>query len=96
MGSMNKAFKFPPTPGPGESIAVSNKPSPPSPPESEAVNGEQEEESHGGKRRSAVINPSNIEVPAPPPMEKEKTMSQVSLADSAEDDVGDTVEISLN
>jgi len=36
-----------------------------------------------------VINPSNIEVPAPPPVEKEKSTSTVSLEDSADDDVGD-------
>ena len=45
---------------------------------------------------ASVINPSNIEVPAPPPVEKEKSTSTVSLEDSADDDVGDTVDILLN
>jgi len=43
-----------------------------------------------------VINPLNIEVPAPPPVEKEKSTSMVSLEDSVDDDVGDTVDILLN
>ena len=47
-------------------------------------------------RRASVIAPSNIEVPAPPPVEKDKTMSKVSLDDSVEDEVGDTVDIPLN
>ena len=46
--------------------------------------------------RPFVITPLNIEVPAPPPMEKEKSMSKVSLEDLAHDDVGDTVDILLN
>jgi hypothetical protein len=42
------------------------------------------------------MTPSNIEVPAPPPVEKDKSMSKVSLEDSVDDDVGDTVDIPLN
>ena len=38
----------------------------------------------------------NIEVLTPLPEEKEKSMSKVSLDDSVEDEVGDTVDISLN
>jgi chitin biosynthesis protein CHS5 len=44
---------------------------------------------------AALVTPSTIEVPAPPPVEKEKSSSSVSL-EEGEDEVGDTVEISLN
>jgi len=47
-------------------------------------------------RRPAVVTPSSIEVPAPPLMEKERTTTRASLDDSADDDVGDTVDIPLN
>ena len=46
--------------------------------------------------RPAVITPSSIEVPAPPLVEKERTTTRASLDDSADDDVGDTVDIPLN
>ena len=41
----------------------------------------------------AVITPSSIEVPPPPPIEKERTQSSM---DEGEDEVGDTVDIPLN
>jgi len=47
-------------------------------------------------RGPAVVTSSSIEVPAPPLMEKERMSSQASLDDSADDDVGDTVDIPLN
>ena len=40
-------------------------------------------------RRASLITLSNFEVSAPPPVEKEKSMSKVSLKDSTDDDVGD-------
>ena len=47
--------------------------------------------------RPAVVTPSSIEVPAPPVVEKERTATRASvLDDSADDDVGDTVDIPLN
>ena len=47
--------------------------------------------------RPAVVTPSSIEVPAPPLVEKERTATRASvLDDSADDDVGDTVDIPLN
>ena len=46
--------------------------------------------------RPAVVTPSNIEVPAPPLVEKERTVTRASLDDSVDDDVGDTVDIPLN
>ncbi|KAF8967467.1 hypothetical protein BDZ97DRAFT_1803452 [Flammula alnicola] len=94
-GSMNKEFKFPPTSPvsshgalPASDTAAAKKVSP-APLEDESL----KEEDH---KRPAVITPSSIEVPAPPPMEKEKSMSNVSLDDSVDDDVGDTVDIPLN
>jgi hypothetical protein len=45
------------------------------------------------KAQESVISPSSIEVPPPPPVEKERSVSTV---DDAEDDVGDTVEVPLN
>ena len=48
------------------------------------------------RRRPAVVTPSSIEVPAPPLVEKERTATRASLDDSADDDVGDTVDIPLN
>ncbi|KAF9553268.1 hypothetical protein CPC08DRAFT_754320 [Agrocybe pediades] len=111
MGSMNREFKFPPatpsattvaTPQGGAAAAQSTRegdaeearpsttPSPPPPSEEKPAATKNE------NRQSAIINPANIEVPAPPPMEKEISMSRISLDDSAEDDVGDTVDIPLN
>ena len=109
-GSMNKEFKFPPTspispnaaPAAAAAAAVPSssslddaeplKKSPPVPTRMDSLdrNGE------APGRRGSVITPSNIEVPAPPPVEKEKSMSKVSIDDSGEDDVGDTVDIPLN
>lgn len=40
------------------------------------------------------VQPSNIEVPPPPPVEKERVRSD--SVDDGEDDVGDTVDIPLN
>jgi hypothetical protein len=42
-----------------------------------------------------LVTPSSIEVPPPPPVEKERSFSNISL-ESGEDDVGDTVDIPLN
>jgi len=107
-GSMNKEFKFPPTspaspPAPTPAAALPSAslehPSalddaaPLKKPAKPPARLDSEDSSRG---RPAVIAASSIEVPAPPPMEKEKSMSRVSLDDSAEDDVGDTVDIPLN
>ncbi|KDR84344.1 hypothetical protein GALMADRAFT_111621 [Galerina marginata CBS 339.88] len=90
MGSMNKEFKFPPTsPTPGQPDSAKTPQAGP-PPEDLGLEGKFQ------KRRSAVVDPSNIEVPAPPPVEKERSMNRVSLDESVEDEVGDTVDIPLN
>jgi len=108
-GSMNKEFKFPPTspvsPNPAPTAAAGAVPlssslddaeplkkSPPVPSRMDSLDSNGE----APGRRGSVITPSNIEVPAPPPVEKEKSMSKVSIDDSGEDDVGDTVDIPLN
>lgn len=85
-GSINKDFRFPPLSPPQVAASV------PVPEEGEAAKkdaAEAQPASHGRK-------PSAIEVPAPPPIEKEPNFSNLSLAESADDDVGPTVEISLN
>lgn len=83
---MNKSFKFPPDPS--ESV-------PPVPdipknlPASTRQPKTSTEDEEGGEVAMAV--PSSVEVPPPPPIEKERTNS--SLSDL--DDVGETEEISL-
>ncbi|KAF8165887.1 hypothetical protein B0H34DRAFT_254693 [Crassisporium funariophilum] len=105
-GTMNREFKFPPTgSSPGNSPVPSSAPVPAavqenstkkaSPPVlSEEHQSMQRNDQEG--RKPAVITPSSIEVPAPPPMEKERALNRISLDDSNEDDVGDTVDIPLN
>ena len=89
---MNKEFKFPPaspvTPSSVLAASASKSTSPPDVHPQGALNETQ--------KPTAPITPSNIEVPAPPPMEKETSLSRVSLNDSVDDDVGDTVDIPLN
>ncbi|KAG2012998.1 fibronectin type III/BRCA1 domain-containing protein [Coprinopsis cinerea AmutBmut pab1-1] len=86
-GTMNKAFKFPPSPPPMSS--------PDLPKEDE---GEGQEEGGNvkvdkGKGRATSVEPASMDVPPPPPVEKEKSRAQ-SISES-EDDVGDTVDIPL-
>ncbi|KAG6841282.1 hypothetical protein C0991_012452 [Blastosporella zonata] len=86
-GSMNRDFKFP-TPVSSPVIPTGERrevPALPEEPESPAV------EAHP----STVITSSSIEVPPPPPVEKERSVSSISLSEG-EDDVGDTVDIPLN
>lgn len=91
-GTMNREFRFP-VPG---SPPVQDSPikkglerkSTTSPPPALPSQGDELE------RGKAVITPSNIEVPPPPPVEKEGSTSNV--VDEGEDDVGDTVDIPLN
>jgi len=45
------------------------------------------------KAQESLISPSSIEVPPPPPVEKERSTNTV---DDGEDEVGDTVEVPLN
>ena len=111
-GVINPGFKFPPSSPPTPSTAPgSGAPhtSPPgtqpdfqrrsSPPtmieDQSSLKGEQKQDDEAS-RRPAVLTPSGIEVPAPPLVEKERTTTRASLDDSADDDVGDTVDIPLN
>lgn len=86
---MNKSFKFPPDP-------TSSGPAPPVPdiPKDLSVAAQQLKTSTRGEESDgvAMVAPSSVEVPPPPPIEKERTTSTVSDLD----DVGETEEISLN
>ena len=95
-GSINRDFRFPPaspstsgsqaTPAVAPAVMQSASSDESGPDSVERRDGD----SHGRKQ-------SAIEVPAPPPVEKEPSLSSsLSLAESADDDVGPTVEISLN
>lgn len=87
-GVMNREFKFP---TPSSSPVLSNAPvrkerkSPPA----------QLEEESSVSVQPTIITPSSIEVPPPPPVEKERSVSRSSV-DDGEDEVGDTVDIPLN
>lgn len=79
-GSMKRNWKFP-------TLASSDNGSPKSP----EVDG-QKTKGHL-KAQESLISPSSIEVPPPPPVEKERPTNTI---DDGEDEVGDTVEVPLN
>jgi len=92
---MNRSFKFPPDPTPSgapppvpdvpkDLPAATQKPKP----STESRYARKSE----GSDEVAMVAPSNVEVPPPPPIEKERATSSVSDLD----DVGETEEISLN
>lgn len=79
--SMKRDFKFPPT-------------SPPSTDGGSPKTSEDAQQLKGHiKAQESVISPASIEVPPPPPVEKERLANTV---DDGEDEVGDTVEVPLN
>ncbi|KAF8076858.1 fibronectin type III/BRCA1 domain-containing protein [Lyophyllum atratum] len=88
-GSMNREFRFP---TPSASPVLGNAPvrkerrSPPAQLDEPGV-------ADDAPPNPAVITPSSIEVPPPPPVEKERSVASL---DDGEDDVGDTVDIPLN
>jgi len=84
-GIMNKDFRFPPNANSDTPIKKAHPP-PPLAPES-LVTGTD-------TRKPNVITPSSVEVPPPPPVEKGNTGSHT--VDEGEEEVGPTVEISLN
>jgi len=90
-GTMNKSFKFPPDPTP-------SGPPPPVPgiPKDVVATAQKSkssaEDRYGGNGEESGRVASNVEVPPPPPIEKERATSTVSDLD----DVGETEEISLN
>lgn len=77
-GEMNPQFRFP-------SPAVKERRSQPE---------EMDDKISSHVQPASVVTPSSIEVPPPPPVEKEQ-LSSVSV-DESEDDLGDTVDIPLN
>ena len=85
----NKSFKFPPDP-------THSGPAPPVPdiPKDLSAATQQPKSSTGDGESDevAMVAPSSVEVPPPPPIEKGLTTSTVSDLD----DVGETEEISLN
>ncbi|KAH9943921.1 hypothetical protein B0H21DRAFT_466705 [Amylocystis lapponica] len=95
-GTMTKDFKFPPPapeqPPPVPPIPASVQPPPkdiPSPaPEPARVDAEEEV----GLTAVGVMAPSSVEVPPPPPVDKEPPLSALESAD----ELGETEEISLN
>ena len=88
-GTMNKSFRFPPDPTP-------SGPAPPVPdmPKDLSAAARRLKTSTRGEESDevAMVAPSSVEVPPPPPIEKERTASIASDLD----DVGETEEISLN
>lgn len=84
-GEMNPQFRFP---SPGTSVAPVKR-------ERKSPPAELDASISAPAQSSFVITPSAIEVPPPPPVEKEHSPSNIS-ADELEDDVGDTVDIPLN
>ncbi|KAF9528038.1 hypothetical protein CPB83DRAFT_876167 [Crepidotus variabilis] len=105
-GTMNKDFRFPsPTPTPTTPQFVTSgmpKSSGSTPPTGKRAAQERATTPPTAgvalphSRGSSIVNPSAIEVPPPPPVEKESSMSTISLSESIDDDVGPTEEISLN
>ena len=91
---MNKSFKFPPDPTPSGVPPVPDMPK-----DLPGATQKQKPSAEGGHVRKSVgsdevamIAPSDVEVPPPPPIEKERVTSSVSDLD----EVGETEEISLN
>ena len=99
---MNKEFKYLPT-SPVSPNATAAHTLPAAVPSSALDDGELLKKSplvsaanEASSQPTSMIVPLSTEVPVPPLVEKEKSMSKVSLYESAEDDVGDTVDIPLN
>jgi len=84
-GEMNKDFKFP--------ITRTAPSSPPEPPQGKKTAPRELDSTKLAQPASAkpIITPSSIEVPPPPPVEKERSQSSVEDGD----EVGDTVDIPL-
>jgi len=91
VGVMNKEFKFPVT-SPTQTTPLA--------PEEDENLGKEKRDTLQNRRHSQgnehTRKPSVLEVPAPPPIEKELSFSNLSLAESTDDDVGPTVEVPLN
>ncbi|KAJ3839709.1 fibronectin type III/BRCA1 domain-containing protein [Lentinula raphanica] len=94
-GTMNRDFRFPPNATSGTSEAVPSKQSPPG-----SLSVEQQDQiDDEGQQTAKMITPSAIEVPPPPPVEKERSTGSLGSrqsTDDGDDEVGDTVEVDLN
>lgn len=101
-GTMSKNFKFPPESGdapPSPPPPVPSLPSQPAPKQkskSAHTSTETQEVSLTAvpDKRGGVLTPSSVEVPPPPPVEKERSPGVVDGIGF--DDLGETEEISLN
>lgn len=92
---MNKSFKFPPDPASSESVPpVPDVPKDPPITIQESRQRVRDKREKGSKDsdEAAMVAPPSVEIPPPPPIEKEGMISSVSDLD----DVGETEEISLN
>ncbi|KZP19428.1 hypothetical protein FIBSPDRAFT_911438 [Athelia psychrophila] len=84
-GTMDRAFKFPPD---APSPPLGAPPVPALPP---SAGGQRDE---AGMESASVVAPSSVEVPPPPPVEKER--AHESADSEGGEDVGETEEIALN
>ncbi|OJT13570.1 hypothetical protein TRAPUB_9886 [Trametes pubescens] len=110
-GTMSKNFRFPP-PSPTQappvppvphnstvspplvSHATDEAPLPPPPQTDDAEGAEEDADADPELTTVGMVAPSSVEVPPPPPVEKERSLA--SANDLADDDLGETEEISLN
>ncbi|EIW55419.1 uncharacterized protein TRAVEDRAFT_153802 [Trametes versicolor FP-101664 SS1] len=110
-GTMSKNFRFPP-PSPTQappvppvphnstmspplaSHAGDEAPLPPPPQSDNAEDAEEDADVDPELTTVGMVAPSSVEVPPPPPVEKERSLA--SANDLADDDLGETEEISLN
>lgn len=93
-GTMDRNFKFPNSPTQGQASEV--PPVPSIPPQSPAPKPEAGSNHANADEMTpvAVVAPSSVEVPPPPPVEKEIRKSFVE-SEEGEEEVGETVEIDL-
>jgi hypothetical protein len=80
---MDRNFKFPST----------SSPSPPAVPDLPSSNKPSADSDDTGLTSVGVVAPSSVEVPPPPPVEKERVSHSV---EEGEEEVGETEEIALN
>jgi hypothetical protein len=95
-GTMDRNFKFPSTPPESPPVPPLPTTSPPATQLSFRASGKAatlalESEPEGGPTPDSIITPSSVEVPPPPPVEKERGVA----GDDAEEEIGETVEIDL-
>ncbi|KZT00667.1 uncharacterized protein LAESUDRAFT_532227 [Laetiporus sulphureus 93-53] len=93
-GTMSKDFRFPPpAPLPENEEQPAQAPTPPQEEKAPVHAQETPESEEASLNAVSAVAPSSVEVPPPPPVEKEVVHSPVH--DSADEDIGETEEISL-